>query len=363
MTDSDQAPADQAFAIIMAGGAGTRFWPVSRGARPKQFLPLGPDERSLLRATAERVWDVIPPARTMVVTSEPYAEQVESELPELEEPHVLREPVGRNTAPCIGWAATHVRRVDPDAVMAVLPADHYIGDGDAYADTIRRGLEAATHGDYVTIGIRPTRAETGYGYIEVGSELEPGVFRARRFVEKPNQRRAEQFVASGQFLWNSGMFFFTASRILEAIDQHLPGLGQELQRYDEAALAGEEAASVARTYASLPAVSIDHGIMEKVGSVSVVPASFRWSDLGSWTSAWELADQDPDGNVLPADGLAVDARGNFAWVPENKLVALIGVDDLVVVDSGDALLVIPRERSQDVRRIVAALRDRGDDRQ
>jgi mannose-1-phosphate guanylyltransferase len=297
-----------------------------------------------------------------VVTSELLREQVEDELPELRADHILAEPVGRNTAPCIGWAASHVRRLDRDAVMTVLPADHHIGDTDAYVETLRRGLEAATHGDYVTIGIRPTRAETGYGYIEVGAELDPGVFRARRFVEKPNRQRAEQFVASGSFLWNSGMFFFLASRILEAIDQHLPGLGAQLQRYDDASRSGHEAELVAQTYANLPAVSIDHGIMEKVSSVSVVPGSFEWSDLGSWTSAWELSEHDTRGNVLPEDGIAIDATGNYAWVPKGKLVALLGVDDLVVVDSGDAILVVPRERSQEVREIVAALRERGDDR-
>ena len=353
---------DNAYAIIMAGGSGTRFWPLSRGDRPKQFLSLGPDSRSLLRATAERVWDLIPPERTLVVTSELLRDQVEKELPEVSSDCILAEPIGRNTAPCIGWAATHVNRRDPDAVLTVLPADHYIGDTQAYVDTLRRGLEAATHGDYVTIGIRPTRAETGYGYIEVGAELDPGVFRARRFVEKPNRQRAEQFVASGSFLWNSGMFFFLASRILEAIDKHLPGLGKQLRRYDDAARSGDESSLVAETYAELPAVSIDHGIMEKVDSVSVVPGTFDWSDLGSWTSAWELSPHDDRDNVLPDGAIGIDARGNYAWAPDGKLVALVGVEDLVVVDSGDALLVVPRERAQDVREIVAALRERGDER-
>lgn len=353
---------ENAYAVIMAGGQGTRFWPLSRRSQPKQFLNLGPDDRSLLRATAERVWKLLPPERTLVVTSEEHRQQVETELPELQPGQILAEPVGRNTAPCIGWAAAHIRRLDPSAIMAVLPADHYIGEPDAYVDTLRRGLEAATHGDYVTIGIRPSRAETGYGYIEVGSELDPGVFRARRFVEKPNRQRAEQFVTSGSFLWNSGMFFFLASRILEAIDQHLPGLGEQLRRYDEAAERNEEAAVVQATYAQLPAVSIDHGIMEKVSSVSVVPGSFRWSDLGSWTSAWELAPRDAQQNVLPEGGIAVKARGNYVRAPEGKLVALVGVNDLVVVDSGDALLIIPRERAQDVREVVEKLRERDDPR-
>jgi mannose-1-phosphate guanylyltransferase len=316
----------------------------------------------LLRATAERVWSMLPAERTFVVTSVELREQIEKELPELPAQQILAEPVGRNTAPCIGWAATHVKRLDEDAIMAVLPADHYISETEAYLDTLRRGLQAATHGDYVTIGIRPTRAETGYGYIEVGSELDPGVFRARRFVEKPNRQRAEQFVANGNFLWNSGIFFFLASRILEAIDQHLPGLGQELRRYDQAASAGGEAELVEATYAQLPAVSIDHGIMEKVSAVSVVPGSFEWSDLGSWTSAWELSPRDEHANALPAEGIAIDAHGNYASAPDGKLVVLVGVDDLVVVDAGDALLVMPKDRAQDVREVVARLRDRGDDR-
>lgn len=353
---------EKAHAVIMAGGSGTRFWPLSRSSRPKQFLSLGPDHRTLLRATAERVWEVIPPERTWVVTGAGQRELVEKELPELNDEHVLAEPAARNTAPCIGWAASHIRRCDESAIVAVLPADHYIRETEGYVDSLRRGLEAATHGDYVTIGIRPTRAETGYGYIEVGAELDPGVFRARRFVEKPNRQRAEQFVASDRFLWNSGMFFFLASRILEAIDQHLPGLGNELKRYDEAARAGNETDVVRASYADLPAVSIDHGIMEKVDAVSVVPGSFPWSDLGSWTSAWELAPQDEHANVIPKDGISVNSNRNYVHAPAGKLIALVGVDDLVVVDSGDALLIVPRDRAQNVREVVAKLRERDDPR-
>lgn len=353
---------DSAYAVIMAGGSGTRFWPLSRRTRPKQFLTLGPDGRSLLRATAERAWKVLSPECTLVVTGESQRHLVEEALPELAEDQILGEPMGRNTAPCIGWAASHVQRRQDGALMAVLPADHYIGDEAGYADAIRQGLSAAAHGDYVTIGLRPTRPETGYGYIEVGAELEPGVFKARRFVEKPNRQRAEQFVMSDRFLWNSGMFFFSATRILEAIDQHLPGLGTELKRYDEAAAAGNEREAVQRGYADLPAISIDHGIMEKVDAVSVVPASFGWSDLGSWTSAWELASKDSRENVLPDDGLTVDARDNYVQVPNGKLVALVGVEGLVVVDTADALLIVPRERAQDVREIVEALAKRDDPR-
>lgn len=353
---------DKAHAVIMAGGSGTRFWPLSRTTRPKQFLSLGPDDRTLLRATAERVWAVIPPGRTWVVTGKSQQAQVEQELPEIPREQILAEPVGRNTAPCIGWAATHIRRRDADAIMAVLPADHYISEAEGYIQTLNRGLDAATHGDFVTIGIHPTRPETGYGYIEVGGELDPGVFRARRFVEKPNAQRAAQFVSSDKFLWNSGMFFFMASRILEAITLHLPGLGEQLAAFDDAAREGKEAGLVESSYAELPSVSIDHGIMEKVDAVSVVPGSFPWSDLGSWTSAWELAERDENGNAIPEDGISVDARGNYVHAPSGKLVTLVGVDDLIIVDSGDALMIVPRSRAQDVREIVTKLKERDDPR-
>ena len=350
---------DKSYAVIMAGGSGTRFWPLSRRGRPKQFLRLGPNNHTLLRATAERAWSLIPAERTLVVTSEALGALVAEELPELPDENILREPVGRNTAPCVGWAAVHVQRRDPDALMAVLPADHYVGNAEAYAATLRRCLEAAEHGDLVTIGIRPTRAETGYGYVEAGPELSPGVYRARRFVEKPNRQRAEQFLSSGRFLWNSGMFFFQASRILEAIGEHLPGLGTQLTEYANAGADGEPAL-VSATYASLPSISIDHGVMEKGGDVSVAPADFEWSDLGSWASVWELAERDELDNVLPKGAVTIDTEGVYARTTDGKLIALLGVKDLVIVDTEDALMIAPRERSQEVRALVKKLNDRED---
>ncbi|MCA9605104.1 MAG: mannose-1-phosphate guanylyltransferase [Myxococcales bacterium] len=350
----------RAFAIVMAGGSGTRFWPLSRAARPKQLLPLGGGDESLLAATVRRAAQVVAREDILVVTSETLAAAVRAELPDLPAENVLAEPVGRNTAPCIGWAATRVARIDPDAVCVVLPSDHHIGDEPAYAETLRRAIAAAAKGDIVTVGVRPTRPETGYGYIEVGDAIADGVHRVRRFVEKPNRQRAEQLLASGQVLWNSGMFFFAAARMLEAIEEHLPGLGDTLKRYQSASLV-EEAALVKDTYAALPSVSIDHGVMEKVADVAVVPGDFGWSDLGSFASAWELGDRDADDNVL-GGALGHDARGCYVRAPAGKLVALVGVRDLVVIDTPDALLVVPRERAQDVKAVVEALRAEGDDR-
>ncbi|MFW5876952.1 MAG: mannose-1-phosphate guanylyltransferase [Myxococcota bacterium] len=355
-------PMEHAYVVIMAGGSGTRFWPLSRRERPKQLLPLAPDGSTLIAATMRRARQLVPPERTLVVTSRALRDATVAALPELPPGNVLAEPTGRNTAPCVGWAASHVRRRDPQGRLAILPADHHVGDEDAFVQVVRASLAAAADGALVTVGLRPSRPETGYGYIELGEAVGEGVYQARRFVEKPNRTRAEQFFSSGRFLWNSGMFFFRADAILQAVDEHLPGLGEALGRFDEAAAEGAEQALVDEEYGSLPAVSIDHGIMEKVEGVLVVPGDFGWSDLGSWTTAWELADRDADDNAVPDGTIALDSSGNYVRVPAGKLVALIGVDDLVVVDTGDALLVVPRDRAQDVRHVVETLREREDDR-
>jgi mannose-1-phosphate guanylyltransferase len=344
------------FGVIMAGGAGSRFWPLSRASRPKQLLPLSGAEGSLLRETRRRISKLIAPEHTFVVTSEALAAQTRAELPELPPENILAEPVGRNTAPCVGWAASVIARIDPEAVLMVLPADHHIGDEPAFIRVLERAIEAAREGDMVTVGIKPTRAETGYGYVELGEELAPAVHRARRFVEKPDELRARQFLAAGRFLWNSGMFFFRADTLLGAVRQHLPGLGDALRKYDEAATRGEELALVRDTYASLPDVSLDHGVMEKAARVAVVPGDFGWSDVGSWTSAWELAPHDADNNALFGNVVTIDTHGSYVRAGEGKVVAVIGLDDIVVVDTGDALLVMPRSRSQDVKAIVSSLK-------
>ncbi len=350
----------RAFTIVMAGGSGTRFWPLSRADRPKQLLPLAGGDEPLLAATVRRALRVSAKEDVLVVTSERLADATREVVPALPARNVMAEPIGRNTAPCIGWAASRIAKIDPDAVCAVLPADHHIADEEGYAAVLRSALDAAADGDIVTVGIRPSRAETGYGYIEMGEAIGDGVHRARRFVEKPNRQRAEQFLAAGTFLWNSGMFFFRARTRLDAIREHLPGLGATLDRMS-AATDAEEDAIVRDTYATLPDVSIDHGVMEKVREVAVVPADFGWSDLGSFATAWELADKDEAENTLPEGAVAIDASGCFVRAAAGKIVALVGVSDLVVVDTEDALLVMPRERAQDVKKVVAEPKARGDE--
>jgi len=346
------------YAVIMAGGSGTRFWPLSTKQRPKQLLALGPGPDSLLADTIRRIAPLVPAERVLIATSEALADAVAAAVPQVPRANILGEPIGRNTAPCVGWAAAHVARRDPDAVILVLPSDHHIGDEQAFLAVLSRAIDAAKSGDLVTVGIEPTRPETGYGYLEKGEGLRPGVDRCARFVEKPNRARAEEFLASGKFLWNSGMFFFRADVILAAIRATLPELAAALVRYDEAAARGEEAALVRATYAMLPNVSIDNGVMEKAGNIAVVPGSFGWSDLGSYQTAWELATKDADGNAVPADAIAIDARGNFARSTSGKRIALVGVDDLVVIETEDAILVIPRSRDQDVKKAVEAIERR-----
>jgi mannose-1-phosphate guanylyltransferase len=353
-------------AVIMAGGSGTRFWPLSRGARPKQLLALGPSEHSLLRCTVERIAPLIASERTWVVTTRRIADAVACDLPELPRGNVLAEPEGRNTAPCIGWAAVRASHADPDAVLVVLPADHHIADEPAFRAVLERAIAAASDGGLVTCGIEPTRPDTGFGYLQVDADASreaAGVRRCVRFVEKPDLARATEFVASGNYLWNSGLFVFRADAILAAIAKHIPELSAELDAVRAALEAdGSDERVIDARYAHMPSISIDHGVMERVGDVLVVPGAFGWSDLGSYETAWELAPKDAAGNALRGDALAFDASRNFVRVPEGKLVALIGVDDLVVVDTGDTLLVMPRTRSQDVRRVVDALASRGDGR-
>lgn len=350
------------YAVIMAGGVGARFWPLSRRANPKQLLPLGPTDESLLAATVRRITDVVPAERVLIVTSQNLAEATAAAVPQVPRANILAEPVGRNTAPCIAWAAAHVRRLDPKGILAVLPADHHIGNEPEYVRILKLGTTTAEKGGLVTVGIKPNRPETGYGYIEVGPETGGGVHRAARFVEKPTLEKAEALLRTGNHVWNSGMFFFSAETILSEVAKHLPKLHADVGEIDKAAAEGKEMAAIERLYPAMESISIDYGIMERAESVQVVPADFGWSDLGSWTTAWELAEQDAAGNALPEGAVAVDSSGTYVRTAKGKLVAVIGVHDLIVVDTDDALLIMPRSRAQDVRSVVDALQKRGDKR-
>ncbi len=351
-------------AVILAGGAGTRFWPASRRRKPKQLLPLaGRADEPLITATVRRLEPIVSAEHVWVATGSSLVDATAAALPQIARSRLLAEPVARNTAPCIGWASATIARGDPDAIIAVLPADHYIGDEPAFHRAIARAFAAAQEGWIATIGILPTRPETGYGYIEIGEALGDGVSAARRFVEKPDIARAEEFVASGQYLWNAGMFFFRARVMADAIAKHLPALASGLDRIDAAAARGEEEQALAQVFPTLPSISIDHGVMEKAARVAVVPGDFGWNDVGSWQITWEMAQRDAYDNALPDGSVAIDARGNLVKdmsTGPRKRWALVGVQDLVIVETDDAMLVIPRSRVQEVRSIVETLGAQGD---
>lgn len=349
------------YAIIMAGGSGTRFWPRSRAAWPKQFLVIGGGEQSLLQRTVARIETLIPPERVFVVTNARHVDATRQQLPNVPRDQVLGEPVGRNTAACVAWGAAHVRRRDPEAVIAVLPADPHIGDEVAYLQVLHRAIGAVTGDALVTIGITPDRAETGYGYIELGDAITPFAYAAKRFVEKPDRATAEDYLAAGTFLWNSGMFFFRVDTITRAFARCLPDLHAAIQRYDEAASRGTESVLVNDTYGTLPSISFDHGVMEKAEHIVVVPGAFGWDDVGHWASAWDLADKDSRGNAVSADAVVVDSDNCYVQTSEGRLVAVVGAQDLIVVDTPDAVLVIPRDRAQDVREVIAELKRRKQD--
>jgi len=352
------------YAVIMAGGAGTRFWPASRSLRPKQLLPLaGGSEETLLAATVRRLAPLVTEDRVVVVTGEHLADATSKAVPGVPRSQILCEPAPRNTAPCIAWATATIARLDPDALVAVLPSDHFIADEEEFRRVLARALHSAESGRVTTVGIVPTRPETGYGYIEVGDAIE-GDASAKsvvRFVEKPDRARAEEFLAGKRHLWNAGMFFFRARDMAELVERHLPELASGVAKIDAAA-GGASASDVLKAvFPTLPSVSIDHGVMEKAAGLAVVPGEFGWNDVGSWQSAWELGSPDADGNSLSAGALAIDAKNNLVRTlgKGKKVVALVGVNDLVVVETEDALLVIPRERAQDVRMIVDALKAAG----
>ncbi len=352
-------------AVILAGGSGTRFWPASRQARPKQLLPLaGRADEPLIAATVRRLHPLVTADRVWVATGARIADATAAVLPDVPRAHILVEPAARNTAAAIGWASATIARADADAIVCVFPADHFIADEPGFREVLARAIASAEAGWITTIGIVPTRPETGYGYIEVGDPVSNGVNAVARFVEKPDRERAARFVAGGKHLWNAGMFFFRASAMRAAITKHLPALGAGLDRLDAAAARGEEAKALAEVFPALPSISIDHGVLENAEKLAVVPGSFGWNDIGSWEVAWELAPRDPAGNVTPDGTVAVDASNNLVRdltsTPGKRRFALVGVNDLVIVETDDAVLVIPRERAQDVRAVVDALQKRGE---
>jgi len=360
-----RAPRPRTFAVIMAGGHSTRFWPLGRRRLPKQLLALT-GRHPLLQETASRLVPLVSWRGVLVVTGAAHAAEVQRQLPRLPPANILVEPQGRNTAACIALAAEWITTVCGDGLMLVVPADHVVRDATALRDALSRaGALARLGAQLVLVGMQPTHAETGYGYIRVGAPLPPaiapGAAWVRGFHEKPTRITAQRYVASGEYLWNSGMFAWTASTFLEALEPCLPAVRRALAGVWSAA---KPADRIRRAYRRLPNVSVDVGVLQPLSKrrgaparIAVVPAGFAWLDVGSWSAMPALWGCDDAGNAVVGTLVPVDARGCVVYAP-NRLVALVGVRDLVVVESGGAMLVCPRDRAQDVRQVTRALEQR-----
>jgi len=347
-------------AVIMAGGRGTRFWPRSREKKPKHLLDIV-SHRTIIQETVDRIRPLIKPKNILIVTGRKHARELMKQLTEIPEKNIIIEPVGRNTAACIGLAALHIQKKAKDDVMVVLPSDHAIGNADQYRAVISAAARAAEKENaLVTIGIRPTGPHTGFGYLEGGDSLGKvageEILRVRSIREKPDAAQAQVFVQSGKFFWNSGMFIWKASAILKEIERFLPDLYAGLMTIRPALGTTSEAKTVKRIYERLASISIDYGVMEKARNVFVLPSEFGWSDVGSWDALWDISAKDARGNARTGEGLAIleDTDNSLVCSP-GKIVALVGVKDIIVVETKDAILICKRGRSQDVKKIVDKL--------
>ncbi|NPC72596.1 NTP transferase domain-containing protein [Corallococcus exiguus] len=344
------------YPVIMAGGSGTRFWPLSRQARPKQFLPLA-SKQPLLTDTAQRLKGLAPVKNTFIVCGPVHAKTALKLVKGLPKGNLLVEPVARNTAPAIALAALQVAARDPKGVLAVLPSDHHVADVKGFQRTLAEAARIAEGGHIVTLGIKPARPETGYGYIQVGAALDGGGRRVKAFKEKPDLKTAQEYLAGGDYLWNGGIFVFRADVMLEAFKQHMPEMQKGLDALQKAAGKRTFPAVLKRVFPKLPSISIDYGVMEKAENIAVLDGDFGWSDVGSFAAIPEVRPADAQGNVVSGDAVLVDCT-NCVVLSDKRTLSVVGMHDVVVVDSGDAVLVVPKDKSQDVRKVVEALKAR-----
>lgn len=347
------------YCIIMAGGVGSRFWPLSRTSNPKQFLDILGVGKSLLQQTFDRFRNVIPTENIYIVSNAEYSDIIKEQIPELPIENILLEPYRRNTAPCIAYAAYRIKVKDPGARMVVAPSDHLILKEDTFLKVVKDGLEfVGEHDNLLTIGIQPNRPETGYGYIQVDKnnviENNEVVFnKVKTFTEKPDIKLAKVFLESGEFFWNSGIFFWSLESIIKSLKDFLPEINKSFNEGMDLYGTDKEAAFIQETYSGCKNISIDYGIMEKADNVYVLTADFGWSDLGTWGSLYEHKEKDDEGNVKIGDKLFLyDTRDSIINTSNKRLVVIQGMDDFIVVDSEDVLLICKKDQEQRIKSFV-----------
>lgn len=352
---------DKVYVVIMAGGIGSRFWPYSRNSMPKQFLDILGTGKSLLQLTYERFLQLVPAHRILVVTNEQYIPLVRHQLPDISEANILGEPMTKNTAPCVAYASYRLFDLDPEALCIVAPSDHLIVQEQVFLDLLNRAIDfASTHDALLTLGVQPNRPDTGYGYIQyLSDDLGYNVHKVKTFTEKPDLEMARQFLESGEFLWNSGIFIWQVKHILDAFRSFLPDLDELFRQGDFKYNRSEEKEFIRKIYPLAQSISIDYGIVEKATNVFVIPGDFGWSDLGTWKSLHDHVPLDGQGNAaVGKHHIFNDSEDCLVIASDHKLVVLEGVRDLYVVDTPDALLVCHKDKEQEVKAIVSEVRTR-----
>lgn len=352
------------YVAIMAGGIGSRFWPMSRTAYPKQFLDILHTGKTLIQQTYDRYKKLVPEENIYIITSAEYVHIVKEQLPKVKEENILGEPSRKNTAPCVAYISFKLLKKDPNATLVVAPADHLVTETNEFIKTSKKALDFVNHiNAFVTLGIKPAYPNTGYGYIQHETvAAAPDIYKVKTFTEKPNAELAQTFITSGDFLWNAGIFIWKVKNIITAFEKYLPEMYEVFAAEKEKFNSDEEKEAIEEIYPQCTNISIDFGIMEKADNVYIIPSSFGWSDLGTWNSAWENMERDYLGNAVAGKNvMVIDATKCMVHAEDNKLLVLQGLDDFIIVDTKDALLICKKEKEQEIKEFVAEVkRNKGD---